>query len=105
MGSRGGGVMGVQPKPVAGGRWRRCGEGRPTGGGDGGQEVGRDAQVSGLGDWVGGVYHSQASGGRTQCPPWGPESWLAKGVMASPESTLLRLTPSGPNPGLREYWG
>lgn len=72
-------------------------------GGDGGQEVGREPQASGLGDWVGGVYHSQAFDGRSQRPPWGPESWLATGAMASPESTLLRLTPSAPNPGLREY--
>lgn len=53
-------------------------------------------RVSALGNWLGGEYHSQAFGGHTQCPPFrGPESWLAEGVMASPGSAPLKLTPSG----------
>lgn len=87
-----------EPKMAARNRWWGCLGQQPAagGGGTGAAKQVNMTQVSALGNWLGGEYRSQAFGGHTQCPPLrGPESWLAEGVMASPGSALLKLTPSG----------
>lgn len=98
----GGGVgswaLGIRPEMVARHRWRRCLGGQPSGHGDGGQAVDQSVgllpRVTG---WVLSTIHHKPLVAPPDALLLGePESWLAKGVMASPGSTLLRLTSSGP---------